>query len=300
MNYEYYKVFYEVASQESLTHAAEQLFISQSAVSQTISQMERELGVRLFLRQPRGVQLTQEGKILYAHIKESIQAIKAGEEHLKRVITLQDGMLSIAASDTMSEKLLLPYLDQFHHLYPNIKLHINNKTSHDSIQAILSGDVELGFVNLPFTHKDLTFRPILRVHDIFVANPSILKTLPPVMTSQELASKQLIMLETLSNSRRYVDACFIQRGVPLHPETELGAHSLLLHFAQIGLGISCVIKEFSQDYLMDGRLAQVFLAPPLPGRDIALCYLNRITLSTSAQAFLRLLEPLFVQYDAGK
>ena len=296
MNYEYYKVFYEVAMRKSLTQAAGALFVSQSAVSQTIAQMEQELGVPLFIRKPRGVQLTQEGQVLFEHVRDSVLSIRSGEEQVRRMISLRDGMLSIAASDTMSEQFLLPYLERFHRLYPDIRLHVNNKTSGDSIQSLLHGEVEMAFVNLPVSHRDIEVRPILKVHDIFVASPSVVKTLPSILTLEELASQRLIMLETLSNSRRYVDEFFLENGVALHPETELGAHRLVLEFARIGLGIGCIIREFSLGYLDSGALQQVFVSPPVPSRGIALCTLKGVPLSTSAEAYVRMMESLADSY----
>ena len=157
----------------------------------------------------------------------------------------------------------------------------------------------MAFVNLPVSHKDIEIQPILRVHDIFVASPSIVKNLPSVLTLEELASQRLIMLETLSNSRRYVDDFFREKGITLSPETELGAHRLVIEFARIGLGIACIIQEFSSGYLDRGILQQVFISPPVPGRDIALVTLKGVPLSSSAKAYIRLLEPLIESYQKG-
>ena len=105
-----YRIFCEVAEEESISDAAKSLYISQSAVSQSIRQLEEQLQVRLFSRQPRGVTLTAEGRMLFDYVRNAIGLIETGEDKLQQTRKLMLGDLVIGASDTVTRNLLLYYL----------------------------------------------------------------------------------------------------------------------------------------------------------------------------------------------
>ena len=131
---ELYRIFRTVAEEESISAAAKTLFISQSAVSQSIHQLEEQLQVRLFSRQPRGVTLTGEGRVLYDYVRSAISLIETGEEKVQQTRELMMGELVIGASDTVTRSLLLPYLQRFHERYPAIRLKVLNGTSYEALQ----------------------------------------------------------------------------------------------------------------------------------------------------------------------
>ena len=108
---ELYRVFKEVAEAGNITAAAQALYISQSAVSQSIKQLEGELQTRLFARNSRGVALTPDGRMLYEYVRSAIGLLETGEEKLSQSRELQMGHLTIGASDTVTSQFLLPYLD---------------------------------------------------------------------------------------------------------------------------------------------------------------------------------------------
>lgn len=287
---ELYRVFREVALCGSFSQAARALFLTQSAVSQSIQQLERQLGRQLFTRGRRGVTLTPEGAMLYEHISVALETIATGEERLEKMRRLRAGELSIGAGDTISEHFLLPFLEQFHSLYPEIRLRVVNRTSGQAVELLKAGKIDLAFANLPLEEPELDVLECLLVHDIFVASKKFAHLGGRALEAAELAQSHLIMLETLSNSRRYVDGFFLQQGVRLEPEIELGAHDLLLEFARIGLGISCVIAEFCTGYLQSGELFALELKTPVPPRFIGLCRLTGVPPSFAAEAFITLLQ----------
>ena len=127
---ELYRVFKEVAEVGNITAAAQALYISQSAVSQSIKQLERDLQTRLFARNSRGVTLTAEGQMLYEYVRSAMGLLETGEEKLSQTRELQMGQLTIGASDTVTSQFLLPYLDRFHRQYPAIHIQIISGRSH--------------------------------------------------------------------------------------------------------------------------------------------------------------------------
>ena len=129
INYELYKVFYYVAISLSFSDASKQLFISQSAVSQSIKVLEKKLGITLFIRSTKRVQLTPEGETLLRHIEPAMNLIKRGEAQLMEASNLGGGQLRIGASDTICRYYLVPFLNKFHKTYPNVHIKVTNQTS---------------------------------------------------------------------------------------------------------------------------------------------------------------------------
>lgn len=285
---ELFRVFKAVCEKNSISDAADELFISQSAVSQSIKQLEQGLNTILFTRSKKGVRLTAEGTLLYEYVSSAIDLIKAGETKLELMKQLEFGELKIAASDTISNYLLLPKLEQFSHLHPKIKLRIINRTTDESISLVKSAAVDLAFINMPVNDNEVDITHFMDINDIFVAAKHS-ALIGQTLTLEQLANEPLILLEKKSVSRRYVEQWFESHNVKISPEIELGSHDLLLEFARINLGISCVIKEFSQNHLKKGELVSLSLTETPRPRSIGIATLKGVTQTPSALAFMELL-----------
>ncbi len=285
---DYYRIFYETARFSSFSTAAEHLYISQSAISQCIRQLETDLNAKLFTRTRRGVSLTKEGAILFQKVETALAAIEQGESLLERLQHLESGELTIAAGDTITSQFLLPYLEKFHELYPNIRLEMANSYSSHMLQMVKEGKADLAFVNLPAVDDELRIVPCQEIHDIFVCGPDF--DMKDEYTWEEIAQLPLILLEKNSSTRRSIDKVFNEKNINLIPQIEIAAHDLLIQFASIHLGISCVVKEFSQKALADKTIRQLNVYPPIPSRNIGCAYVRDSMLSRAAQAFLELIK----------
>lgn len=285
-----YKIFCEVAKCESFSKAAKVLFMTQPAVSQAIMQLEEELGMRLFTRTPKGVILTNEGQILFEYANSAMNLISVGEKKLQESKNLMVGELKIGVGDTISRYFLLSYLEKFHNGYPNIKLKVVNRTTLELCTLLKSGEVDIAICNLPIRDSSLEVKELMEIHDVFVYGEKYKKNLSKYLTLEEIAKFPLILLEPKSNSRQYVEKYILSKGIRIKPEIELGSHELLLEFAKINLGISCVIREFSQEYLQAGVLYEVQTTEEIPKRSIGVCYLKSVSLSPASEKFVDLLE----------
>lgn len=282
---EQYKIFNEAATTLSFSIAARNLFISQSAVSQAISSIEKELQTQLFIRHSKGVSLTKEGKLLHQQIDKALAIITGVENQISNFHELKDGQLTIGAGDTFSEYFLTDYIVKFKQLYPGVKIKVINRTSLETRELLKTDQIDLGFLNLPIKDDALIIKECFQVQDIFVSNQKD----SHIYTFEELAKKSLILFEKSSNTRNRIDNFFAKKGILLNPSIELGAHNLLLDFAKAGLGISCVIKEFSQEYLNNNILYEVKTISNLPPRSIGYAYLKRRTQSVAANKFIELI-----------
>ncbi len=282
---ELYKVFKEVAEAGNITAAAQALFISQSAVSQSIKQLEAELQTRLFARNSRGVTLTAEGKMLYEYVRSAISLLETGEAKLSQTHELQLGHLTIGASDTVASQFLLPYLDNFHRQYPAIRIQIVSGRSHKILSLLQSGKVDIAFASRPQEAASLETYPCFSTHQIFVAAADYNCDFDHEYTLEEIAAFPLILLDRKASSRLYLEKFFLQNGLHLDPEIELGARSLLVDLAGIGFGVAGVTEEFVQKELERGELRQLKTAFSIPARSVDLCVLRDVPLTAAAQRF---------------
>ncbi len=283
---ELYKVFKEVAEAGNITAAAQSLYISQSAVSQSIKQLENELQTRLFSRNSRGVTLTGEGKMLYEYVRSAMGLLETGEAKLSQTRELQMGQLTIGASDTVTSQFLLPYLDKFHRKYPAIHIQIVSGRSHKVLGLLQSGKVDIAFASTPADPGSLTTFPCFATHSIFVAAADYPCDFNHTYSLQEIAQFPLILLERKASSRLYLEKYFLQNGLHLNPEIELGARSLLVDLATIGFGVAGATEEFVRKDLESGRLKKLNTSFEIPARSVELCVLRDVPLTAAALQFV--------------
>lgn len=285
-----YKVFCQVAKSKSFSKASKELYMTQPAVSQAVMQLERELDIRLFNRTPKGVTLTNEGKLLFEYVNSAINLISSGEEKILESKDLTVGELKIGVGDTISKYFLLSYLEVFHNKYPNLKFKIINGTTSELCDLIKSGEIDIAICNLPINDSSLEVKPCGKVKDIFVCGEKYKDLTKKKISLEEMVKYPLIFLEPSSNSRKYVEKFMLSKGIKISPEFELGSFDLLLEFAKINLGIACVVKEFSKEYLEKGLLYEVKILEEIPSRSIGVCYLKKVPLSLASTKFVEILE----------
>ncbi|MPM11223.1 HTH-type transcriptional regulator HdfR [bioreactor metagenome] len=285
-----YKVFCQVSKSKSFSKASKELYMTQPAVSQAVMQLERELDIRLFNRTPKGVTLTNEGKLLFEYVNSAINLISSGEEKILESKDLTVGELKIGVGDTISKYFLLSYLEVFHNKYPNLKFKIINGTTSELCDLIKSGEIDIAICNLPINDSSLEVKPCGKVKDIFVCGEKYKDLTNKKIPLEEMVKYPLIFLEPSSNSRKYVEKFMLSKGVKISPEFELGSFDLLLEFAKINLGIACVVKEFSKEYLEKGLLYEVKILEEIPSRSIGVCYLKKVPLSLASTKFVEILE----------
>ena len=296
---ELYRVFLEVAKQGNISAAAQNLFISQSAVSQSVKQLEEQLQVRLFSRSTRGVSLTSEGKLLLEYVSHALGLLQSGEEKIAASRQLLTGELIIGASDTVTKTYLLSRLEAFHKDYPDIRIRILNGTTSMVLDYLHAGQVDIAFASEAPDETVYSVRHCVDTHTIFVAAPDYLE-FDKVYTMEEIAALPLILLERKASSRVYVESYFQEHGVQIHPEIELGSHNLLISLARIGLGVACVTEEFSLSGLSRGVIVPLKTDFEIPPRAVTMCTLQGVTPTSAANRFMDFItETNRMAYDPG-
>jgi len=292
IDFELYKVFYFVAKDLSFSEAAAKLFISQSAVSQAIKQLEEKLECKLFNRNPKQVRLTPEGEILYKHVEQAYYFLKTGERSISNIHNLKQGEIRIGATDTICKYYLLPYFKQFMELYPNIKIHVTNRPSPACIELARKGIVDLSVINLPANEQlpHLTVKRIKTLHDVFIAGKNFTALANRKVSLKELAEYPLLLLEKNTHTRHFFEMFTKQNGVNLTPEIELSSVDLLIELTKIGLGISFVVREFIGQELHNNEIFVLDLQEQIPERYLGIVTNDNIPLPIAAQKFIDLLQ----------
>ena len=286
---ELYRVFREVAETGNISVAAKNLYISQSAVSQSIKQLETALQARLFARSPRGVTLTGEGQMLYQYVRSALSLLSTGEDKLSQAQQLLLGTLVIGASDTVTSWFLTPYLDEFHRQHPGIRLKIVSGRSAKVLSLLKSGAVDIAFASSP-ADSAVDSWPCFSTHSVFVAGSQYPCDFDHAHTRQEIADFPLILLERKASSRVFLEQEFLKSGVTLNPEIELSSRSLLVSLARIGLGVAGVTPEFVQDALDTGDIRLLKTDFSIPARSVDMCTLRDVAPTAAATAFMEMVR----------
>lgn len=289
INYELYKVFYEVARQGSFSGAARTLFVSQSAVSQSVKTLEEKLGQPLFVRTTKQVRLTPAGELLFSHVEPALRLIDQGQRRITQENTLESGQLHIAASDTICRYFLLPYLSQFHRSYPAVSIKVTNQTSLKCVDLLSSGDVDCIITNTPNSRlgTDHSIQQIFTFSDTFIAGNGYSHLRERILTLAELQDYPILMLDSKSTTSEFLHQLFLAHHLQLTPEIELGSNDLLIDLAKINLGIA-----FVPDYCIPKQSSDLFtvqIKTRLPKRHLAAVTSSLVPNSPVVDAFLSML-----------
>jgi len=284
INYELYKVFYHVAKSLSFSEAAEALFISQSAVSQSIKSLEKRLSQTLFIRSTKRVALTKEGELLLKHIEPAVNLISRGENQLCSD-TKSGGQLRIGASDTICRYYLVPYLNNFHKQYPDVHIKVTNGTSLQCAKLLEHNEVDIIVTNSPNSglNNMMQILPIKEFRDIFIANKDAFTFSDHTITLKELQLYPILMLSKRSTTSMFLHNLFLEHSLDLVPAIELSSNDLLIDLAKIGLGIA-----FIPDYCIKelGDLTIINTTQEIPSRLLVAAYNNDVPLSDPTQFFI--------------
>lgn len=288
VNLELYRVFYHAAREGSISGAAQRLFISQPAASQSIRLLEQRLGGVLFFRTSKGISLTTEGEALFKYIEPAINFIASGEKKFSELRNLMAGEINIGASDMTCKYYLLPYLEEFHRSFPGVRLHITNGATPETISLLKKGSIDFGVISLPIEEdENLLVNECMEIQDCFIAGDKYKKLLGRELTIQELCSYPVLLLEKSTSTRKYIDDFARKHGCDLTAEIELATSDLLVQFAKRDLGISGVVRNFAEEELEKGTLFEIRLKEKIPPRSIALVRLKNVYPSAAAERFVK-------------
>lgn len=281
-----YRLFCAVAECESISKAAELNYISQPAISKAITKMEESLGTVLFNRNHRGVTLTDEGKVFYDELKSAFDIIKSGEDKLRSINELGIGRLRLGASSVLCKAMLLPYLKGFINENPHIKITIECQSSSRIHKMLMDGVIDVGLMVKPDNMTELSFISLGEIEDIFAATPNYLDNLALRNESDIFENANIMLLDSENVSRHHVDKFFKENNIEPKHILEVSNMDMLIEFTKIGMGVSCVVKQFVEKEIECGELREIPLNSKINTREVGLAFIKTSRLNATMQKFI--------------
>lgn len=287
IDYELYRIFYIVAKNGNITRASKELLISEPAVSKSIKNLEGYLGAPLFTRTKKGVNLTTEGITLYEYISKGIEYFKSGEAKFNELINLESGTIRIGINTTLTKEFLMPYLETFHKLYPNINIEIRTNLTSELKSMLKDGLIDMHILNLTNeeTKNDFNIIKCKTITDCFVSN----KPIKEKISIKELNNYPLILQDKNSNTRKFLDDFANKYEITLKPKIEIGSYYLVSEFSRIGLGIGYVTKNYINNNLDNKELFIVPIKEKIPSREIGILLNKNTTPNFSTKELIKII-----------
>ena len=291
VNLELYRVFYTVAKCGSLTRAADELFISQPAVSQAIKQLEGQLGTPLFNRTHRGMELSDRGgKQIFDIVARALAELDEAENKLKEINSTATGTIRISASDTIFSYVVIDKIAEYHEKFPDVKINLINCITTETLDLLKNNKCDIAFLNLPVDDKDINLTSVIMpLHDTFVANKNYAALAEDVQPLKSMHDYPLLMLDQNTVTRKAIINFSHSIGVHLHPEIECGSLELMIQLAKNGVGIACVPKEYVRRELgEDKTLFEIKTEPQLPARSVGIAFPKGQPVSFACREFFKM------------
>ena len=285
VNLDLYRVFYTVAKCGSLTHAAEELYISQPAVSRSIKQLETQLGVPLFTRTHRGMQLSaQGGEMIFEEVERALNLLSDAENRISEMQTTATGRIRIGASDTIFQYMLADKIVDFHARFPAVKIDLLSGVTPETIEQLKTDKCDVAFVNLPISSDSelKLYGNCMRLNDVFVAGKDFVQD--KTLSFSEL--QNLILMERNTVSRKSLDNFFQSHGVDVRPAIEVGSWELMKRLVISGMGIGVIPREYVLDELAKGELVEIKTDLPLPIRSVGMLLKKHVPVPYALHCFI--------------
>lgn len=287
VNLELYRIFYTVAKNKHMTKASEELYISQPAISQSIKKLEDQIGGTLFLRSNKGMELTEEGKSLFEHIKGALQLIENAENEFTAFKDLSKGEIKIGCSTTLTKLMLLEPLKQFHIDYPNINIKIENNLTSNLITSLKLGKLDFVIFNEgDIQETGLKLQKIKDLKQGFVYNPEYIED--NIQSFQDLNHYPLILQKDEANSRKLLNSIALENSTILEPQMEVVSQELVTEFTNIGLGIGFTIIDLAKRKYPN--LKELNINKKIPNMQVFLATNKSISPTFASKTFMQYLE----------
>lgn len=260
INFEYYRVFYYVAKYKKISLAAEKLYVSQPAVTQTIQKLEEQLGGNLFVRTKSGIELTETGKMLYDFTEQSIETLDNVEYRFSKYENLEEGEIKIRTGSNVAKMILYDALEKFGKDFPNIKIEISTGAPNQSVEMLHTGEIDMVLVYLPYhvEYSNLQITECVKKEYVFVMSKKYAKENNVVINDiVDLNKYSLIVPKKNSAIRKIFDSKF--KDIITSHHYEVAQEQMKKEFILRNMGIGFIIKDEINEELKKGDLIEIDL-----------------------------------------
>lgn len=277
IDFELYKVFYYVAKNKNLSKAANDLFISQPAISQSVKKLEEELGVKLFYRTKTGMNLTEDGETLYNYLKRPIECLNNGKRYLLNEKNNNTTTIRIGSSTTLIKYSLIPVLKIFKDEFPNVNFEIVQGITSNLIEMLDNDLLDIVLLSINQVNKnDKRVIIIEEAQDVFCYKKEAFN-FNKTFSMNELNELPLLLQSEVSTSRKFLDDLAAKEHVILKSKYDIASYALVLDFLKEGLGVGFVNYNHVKDDIEKKKLAILRTNFKIPTRKIGICINKKIT-----------------------
>lgn len=286
VNLELYKAFYYVGKNKSISKAADELMISQPAISRSIKTLEGQLNVNLFIRKRDGVELSEAGLLIFDKVKNAIMLIENAENEISSFKKLDFGYINIGASKTILHEFLMKYITEFHKEFPNIVIRVYTDKTSLLIKKSKIGLIDIIFTNLDDNdYSDFENVRLIKINDCLAVNESYSNLKDKVISNNELEELPFILLTKGATSRNIFDNVCNKNDIRINPIMEFGSNSLVKEFTLSGFGVGLLTEEFVKDEIKSGKLIKLNTKLNLGSKYIGMLYTKK-SINYAAKEFI--------------
>ncbi len=290
MQIESLKVFCDLADSESFTKAAQINGVTQSAVSQQISSLERLFKSQLIERSKKQFRLTREGQVLYDYSKQILQAYESLDSELKELKDIISGTIRVATIYSIGLHDLPPYIKKFMQSYPTVNVHVEYRRANQVYEDVLSNVVDLGLIAYPIKDAKLEIVPLRKEPLVMICHPQHPFTKQKSIKLKALDGQNIISFEPDTPTRKALDRILKEHGVEVKHVMEFDNVETVKRAVEIDAGISIVPQSTVIQENDKRTLASVEIEDGQFFRPIAAIYKKKRVLSPAMKQFLAILK----------
>lgn len=273
VNFEYYKFFYYAAKYGNITRAAAAMQSNQPNVTRVLKLLETELQCKLFIREARGVRLTEAGERLYAHVEVAFRQLQDAQEELSAQLQDEAGTVEIGATELALHLFLLDELQQFKEHYPKVRIRIHNDPTPKILRELGQGGLDLAVVTTPFeVGTSWNCYDLMEFREILAGGRQYAHLSKNIWKLRELKEYPWISLGKDTATRQNYDTYFLEHGVEIEPDLEVATSDLIIPLIKSNFGIGFVSEELAKPWIESGELSEIPIESRRPVRKTCLVY----------------------------
>ena len=278
------KIFFEVANSKSFLDAANRLLVSQPAVSKSMSKLEEDLGIVLFYRDNKGIELTPSGEILYKYLKDIKDLLMSCNRVLISMNDVGEGRIIIGVRSHIVRNYLMDKIDRFRKKYPKIVIELIDLSTSALIDKLEERKVDFVIDSTPIEspYNNVEIKPICSLSTCFVKS---INNKNKIYCLKDLEKENLILPLSRSSLRKKLENYLLESDIKINSALEFDTEELIIDATRRNLGIGYVIKPAVQ-YLVDANILEyIDIKEELPGMEINLVYISNY-LTNIAKLFI--------------
>ena len=292
LNFNQLRVFFQAAKKLNFTAAANELFISQPAVTFQVKAFEEYCDLKLFKKKGRRVYLTDEGSALFKYAEKVFQYEKEIENAIDEMRELKRGVLRLGTTKAYARYFMPLMITSFHNNFPNIKIQLNEGSSADMIYSLADFKIDVAVIVKTIDHPEVNFFPFSSEEMALIIAPDHKLAEKKEITFNELAKEPFIMKENGSGTRKLVEELFAKAKCTPNILMETSNTEFIKQLVNRGEGVSILVREAVVAELNEKKLIEMPIKGYKIRLDVSIAYLKGQVLSPPARAFVDTLTRL--------